>query len=281
LLNLMINLKGDRSALVCDAMSRVFSTIDRLEAEKDRNSFRSFARSVLRPAFDSVGWTPQKGESLDTATLRAYLIWELCALGDVQVQHEGCERFESFLSNPETLDPSLRCSVFSCVGAAGSDQQFQALKDLAMRSTNGIETENAFKGLAGTCDPARLNAILTWTLEGDLAASYAIRLAIWSAQSSVNPQVVWAFLKSHRDEFLRITPLSIHSMVVDLIAENLSDPHDVDDVIEFARATLSPAARTKFEETGQKILNQSSIKKRVIPEMNNWIKANSEAATER
>jgi hypothetical protein len=88
------------------------------------------------------------------------------------------------------------------------------------------------------------------------------------------------FLKGHRDEFLRIIPLSIHSMVVDLIAENLSDTHDADEVIEFARTTLSPAARSKFEETEQKILNQSSIKERVIPEMNDWIKANSETATE-
>ena len=37
LLNLMTNLKGDRSVIVCDAMSRVFSTIDRLEAEKEPN----------------------------------------------------------------------------------------------------------------------------------------------------------------------------------------------------------------------------------------------------
>jgi len=280
LLNLMTNLKGDRSAIVCDAMSKVFSTIDRLEAEKDRNSFRSFARSVLRPVFDSVGWIPQKGESLDTAKLRADLIWELCVLGDEQIQHEGCERFESFLSSPETLDPSLRRSVFSCVGAAGSDHQYLALKDLAMRSTNAIETENAVKGLAATSDPARVNSVLTWALEGNLAASYVSRLAIWSAQSSVNPEVVWSFLKSHRDEFLRIIPLSIHSMVVDLIAENLSDTHDADEVIEFARTTLSPAARSKFEETEQKILNQSSIKERVIPEMNDWIKANSETATE-
>ena len=78
LLNLMTNLKGDRSAIVCDAMSRVFSTIDRLEAEKERTSFRAFARSVLRPLFDAVGWTPQKGESRDTARLRSDLILDLC-----------------------------------------------------------------------------------------------------------------------------------------------------------------------------------------------------------
>jgi hypothetical protein len=205
---------------------------------------------------------------------------DLCTLGDEQIQHEGCERFESFLSSPETLDPSLRCSVFSCVGAAGSNEQYERLKDLAMKSTSAIEIENAVKGLAATPDPARANAVLTWALAGNLSASNAVRLAGWSAQSSINPEVVWSFLKSHRDELLRVIPLSVHSMVVDLIAENLSDAHYADEVREFARTTLSPAARTKFEETAQKILHRSSIKERVIPKMNVWIKENSETAAE-
>src|ERR1700751_459686 len=280
LLNLMTNLKGDRSVIVCDAMSKVFSIIDRLEAEKERTSFRAFARSVFRPLFDAVGWTPQKGESRDTARLRSDLILDLCRLGDEQIQHEGCERFQSFLSSPETLDPSLRRSVFCCAGAAGSNEQYEKLKDLAMKSTSAIEMENAVKGLAATPDPARANAVLTWALAGNLSASYAVRLAVWSAQSAVNPEVVWSFLKNHRNEFLRIIPLSVHSRAIDLIAENLSNKHDADEVREFARTSLSPAARIKFEETAQKILHRSSIKEGVIPKINVWIRENSETAAE-
>ena len=280
LLNLMSSLKGDRSVLVCDAMSRVLGAIDRLETEKDRSSFRAFARSVLRPAFDAVGWTPQGGESPDTAKLRSDLVFQLCTLGDEQIQHEGCKRFESFLSRPETVDPSLRSSVFCCVGVAGSDEQFQKLKDLAVKSTSAIEMENAVNGLAATPDPARANGALTWALQGNLSASHALHLAVFSAKLSVNPELVWSFLKSHRDEFRRITPLSYQSLVVDLIAENLSDTRDADEVREFASSTLSPAARTKLEETAQKILHRSSLKERVVPKMNEWIKQNSEAATQ-
>jgi len=88
-----------------------------------------------------------------------------------------------------------------------------------MKSSSAIEIENAVKRLAATPDPARANAVLTWALEGNLSAYYAVGLGVWSAQSSVSPEVVWSFLKSHRDEFLRIIPLSVHSMAVDLIAD--------------------------------------------------------------
>jgi aminopeptidase N len=278
LLNLITKLNVNQSVIVGDAIWKVFSTIDRLEGAKERTRFRAFARSLLRPVFDAMGWMPQKGESRDTAKLRSNLISALCRLGDEQVQGEGCRQFERFLSSPETVDPNLRGSVFFCVGAAGSNDQYEKLKDLATKSTSAIEVENAVKGLAATPDSARTNAVLTWALKGNLSAHYAVRLAIWSAQSSVNPEVVWSFIESHRDEFLRIIPLSDRSMVVDRIAENLSDTHAADEVREFARISLSPAAKTKFEETAQKIVHWSALKELVIPKMNDWINENSQTA---
>jgi hypothetical protein len=281
LLKLIINLKGEQSVIVCGAMWNVFGTIDRLETERRRPVFRAFARSVFRPVFDGLGWKPQEGESQDTAKLRSDLIWYLSALGDKQVQGQGCEQFENYLRNPEALDRNLRCSVFCCVGAAGSKEQYEKLKELAMKSSNPVETQNAVTGLASTSDPERANALFTWALQGNLSASNTIDLAIQSAQLPVGPVVIWSFLRSHRDEFLRIIPVSDQSLIVDLIAENLSETRDADEVREFARHSLSLDARPKLEETAQKILHWSSMKERAIPKMNLWIEQNSEPGTKR
>jgi hypothetical protein len=123
-----------------------------------------------------------------------------------------------------------------------------------------------------------LNAVLAWALQGNLSASNAISLATQSAQLSANPGIVWSFWKGHRDELLRIIPVSDHSQVVDFIAENLSDTHDADDVRRFARTALSADARPKLQETAQKILHRNSLKERVIPKMNLWIQENSKAS---
>ena len=267
--------------IVCSAIWNVLSTIDRLEPERDRPGFRTFARSVLRPAFDGIGWIPQKGESEDTVKLRSDLIWYLWELGDHDILGEGCDQFDSFLSSPAAVDPSLRQAVFCCVGVAGSDAQYQKLKELAMKSDTPGEVENAIAGLAATSDPERANAVLTWALEGNLSASDAVNLAYYSAQLSFNPEIVWSFLKSHRAEMLRIMPLSEQSNFVDYIAQKLSDPKDAEEVREFARIALPPAAQAKIEETAQKILHWSSLKDRVIPNMAGWIKANSETGAKR
>jgi aminopeptidase N len=275
LLKLLTNLKGDQSVIVSGAIWSVLSTIDRLEVEKDRTGFRTFARSVFRPVFDALGWIPQKGESPDTGKLRSDLIWYLWALGDEQIQREGCQQFENFLRDPESVDPNLRCSVFCCVGAAGSDEQYGKLKELAKKSTSAIEVQNAVIALGSTSDPERTRAVLTWAFEGNLSASNIVNLAINSAQLSITPEIVWSFLISHRDQFLRIIPVSDQSQTVDFIAENLSTRHDAEEVRQFAKSSLSPAVRPKIEETVQKILHRSSLRERVIPKINAWIKANS------
>jgi aminopeptidase N len=275
LLKLLNNLKGDQSVTVCGAIWSVLSTIDRLEVEKDRAGFRTFARSVFRPVFDALGWIPQKGESLDTGKLRSDLIWYLWALGDQQIQREGCQQFENFLRSPESVDPNLRCSVFCCVGAAGSDEQYGKLKELAKKSTSAIEVQNAVIGLGSTSDPERTKAVFTWAFEGNLSASNIVNLAINSAQLSITPEIVWSFLMSHRNQFLRIIPVSDLSQNVDFIAENLSTRHDAEEVRQFAKSSLPLPARPKIEETVQKILHRSSLRVRVIPKINAWIKENS------
>jgi aminopeptidase N len=273
LLQLITNLKGERSAIVSGAMWKVMDTINRLESDKDRAQFQAFARLVFRPVFDALGWTPRKGESEDTRQLRSDLIWYLSALGDKEIQREGCQQFENFLKNPEALDPNLRLSVFYCVGSAGSDQQYEELKRLASGSTNAVETGNAVTALGVTSDPDRTNAVLAWALEGNLTASDTVNLAVSSARLSAKPEVVWSFFKNHRDEFLKIIPVSDDSWMVDTIAENLSNRTDADEVRDFARSSLSLSVAPKLEETAQKILHRSSIKERVIPKMNLWIEA--------
>ena len=39
-----------------------------------RPRFQQYARGLIRPAFDRVGWEPKKGEPLPTALLRVSLI---------------------------------------------------------------------------------------------------------------------------------------------------------------------------------------------------------------
>src|SRR4029078_8699403 len=62
---------------------------DQYAASPQREGFRAYARTLLRAAFDRVGWETQPGDESEALLLRQRLIAELGALGDPEVTAEA------------------------------------------------------------------------------------------------------------------------------------------------------------------------------------------------
>ena len=78
----------------------VFDYINRLLlGQPERDTFQKYARSVLRPSFEAVGWDPKPDEAPNLVTLRASLIEALGDLNDEEII-AGCSRTISKLSGP-------------------------------------------------------------------------------------------------------------------------------------------------------------------------------------
>src|SRR5262249_35901668 len=104
------NNPGDSLAL----WTRVIDTlveIDDLERnEVGRNDFRVYARNLIRPVFDRLGWDPMPDEANNAPTnllLRALMIKTLGRFQDPTLIEGARQRFRSFLQNSETLDKEL------------------------------------------------------------------------------------------------------------------------------------------------------------------------------
>src|ERR1700716_2493645 len=81
-----------------EQIMHVFDFIHRLIAgQPPREQFQKYARAILRPSFDQVGWEPKSGEPVKTGLLRASLINALGVLNDTEIV-AGCHaRFQKFL----------------------------------------------------------------------------------------------------------------------------------------------------------------------------------------
>src|SRR5262249_47456028 len=86
-----------------------------LNGSHEQEKFQQYARSLLRPAFDAIGWEVKPNEQPATATLRSSLLTALGTLDDPKVVAICRERFKTFLTNPDSLAPDLRPAVLSVV----------------------------------------------------------------------------------------------------------------------------------------------------------------------
>ncbi len=171
----------------------------------EREKFQSYARSLLRPTFETLGWEPKAGEPPSAGNLRASLV---TALGDFDDQEiiAGCrERFAKYLTGPHSLAPDLRPAVFAIVGRYADDKTWNQLHELGLKTTSVEETQNYYNALAGAIDSKLVKRTLPIALTDELPTSRAIFLVSKVAHDSDHPDMAWAFAKANMKALLAKT----------------------------------------------------------------------------
>src|SRR5262249_15854168 len=140
-----------------------------------RDKFQHYARSLLRPTFDSLGWESKEGEP-PTGSLRASLINALGDLNDREII-DGCrERFAKYLANPASLAPDLRPPVFAVVARYGDEKAWNKLHELGLKTTSIEEKQHYYDALACATDQRLIKKTLAIALTDELPTSRAIFL---------------------------------------------------------------------------------------------------------
>src|SRR5207249_2228848 len=160
-----------------------------LVGNPERGKFQRYARSLLRPTFDTLGWEPKAHEPATAANLRASLV---NALGDLNHPEiiAGCrERFAKYLANPASLAPDLRPAVFAIVGGYADEKTWTKLHELGLKTTSIEEKQNYYNALACATDPKLVAKTLAIALTDELPTSRATSLVPKVARDSGHSEV--------------------------------------------------------------------------------------------
>src|SRR5436190_16141060 len=190
----------------CEQIINVLDFINRLFVGRpERENFQRYARSLLRPTFETLGWEPKEGGPPAAGTLRASLISALGDLDDEQIV-AGCrERFEKHLANPASLAPDLRPAVFAVVGRYADEKTWNQLHELGLKTTSIEEKQNYYNALAGATDPKLAKKTLPISLTDELPTSRAVFLVSSVARESDHPEIAWEFAKANMKALLAKT----------------------------------------------------------------------------
>ena len=96
-----------------------------LEGEP-RERFRSFVRSLVRPALDRVGWEPREDERDLAKPLRGALVASLGVLGADPNAVALAREIEAESRRGEAVDASLASAAVAVLAASGSAEEYEA-----------------------------------------------------------------------------------------------------------------------------------------------------------
>jgi aminopeptidase N len=254
-----------------EQIMHVFDFLNRLLAgAPQREPFQKYARSILRPSLEQVGWEPKRGEPTKISLLRGSLINALGDLNDEEIV-AGCRtRFQKYLSDPRSLAPDLRPRVFAVVGRYADEATWNKLHELGLKTTSIEEKQNYYDALACALDPKLAGRTLKIALGDELPTSRAIYLVAKVARQSEHPEVAWQFAKAHMKQLLAKTDaLTVNSYAPGLFTF-FSDLSRIPELERYAKSDLPPTAAKGVAKAVDEVGFRAEFKNRLLTQTAAW-----------
>ena len=261
----------DRHRAVWREVIDAFALIDRLELGRPgRVGFQAYARSVLRPAFDRVGWDAAANEPEDVTMLRSALLSALGELNDPEIATEARRRFAVFLENPASLDVNLRDALVGVVGRHADEQTYDALGKLARTAGNGRERIRYYSAMARASDPKLIERTLQLTLTDELAPERASELILIVAMGE-HPELALQFATANFKALAAKHGPEFRYFFMSRLMSNFAEPSYAKQLANFAPAQETSGGRIEALRAEARIMESASFRERQLPEIERWI----------
>ena len=117
------------------------------------DALAAYARSVLKPVANRLGWDAKPEETPAVQTLRRTVLQDLGVWGDQGMITEAQKRFSAFARDRGAINPDDQSMVLSIVGLYANEATFEQLHDLARHSKDDAELTRLYLAMAHVRDP--------------------------------------------------------------------------------------------------------------------------------
>ncbi len=168
------------------------------------DAFAAYARSVLRPVFEQLGWDAKPGETPDVQALRRTVIRELGSWRDQGVIDEARKRFAAFLTDRRSILPDDQAMILTIVAQYADAATFENLHGVARTAKDETELRRYYAALVTVRDPdlARQAAQIALSPEIQPQAE-ALRLQLIGQLAGEHQEMSWRVFRDNSERLLQ------------------------------------------------------------------------------
>ncbi|MBI2709663.1 MAG: M1 family metallopeptidase, partial [Actinobacteria bacterium] len=232
LLELLRGFSAETDLSVWQRITGVLKALDRIVPDEGRAALGGFARDLLRPALDRLGWEAAPDETDRTAALRGTLFEALGLVGhDGDVAAPAVELFERS-ARGEVVDPELLGAAVNVLASAGDEERWARFLARSEEATTAQEKLRYLGALADFPSDALMDRFLQHCMSDAVRTQDAPYLVARAMANRVRAEQVWRFVREHWAEANTRFPLnSIPRMLSGI--RTFSHPALAADVIAF------------------------------------------------
>ena len=174
-----------------------------LAGEPFRHKFQAYARDIFAPIGRRMGWEPREGEGHLDALLRSTVLEALGRYEDSNALAEAATRLQSYSSNPASVPPDLRRTVYALAAKQGDGTTWETLWGLYQDTSLQEEKVRLLMGLTQFKDHELLSQTLERSLSEDVRVQDAPYPILGTGMNSYGRGLAWDFLKDNWEEIDR------------------------------------------------------------------------------
>jgi aminopeptidase N len=184
------------------------------------DAFAAYARSVLMPVFEHLGWRATPAETPDVAKLRQTAIRELGRFGDAAIIGEARRRFAAFVLDRKSIAPDDQATILDIVGQYADAATFESLHKVAQESKNETELRRYYAALMSVRDPELAQRAAQIALSPEIPAQAdALRLQLIVELADEHQELSWKIFRDNSERLLQ--PFAANAPMI--IAEYLPE----------------------------------------------------------
>ena len=273
-------LQSDRTRAV---MAQVTLKLDYiatyLVSDADRAGYQQWVRRLLTPAAKELGWRPQPGESDETKSLRARVLYTLGYAGrDPEVIASARKLTERALQEPASIDSTVAFTTFSLAAQNGDAALYDQL--IAKLQSNGTSLESYylyFQTLSKFRNPKLLERTLEYAISPSVRSQDTLGLIAAVMKNPAGGKLAWEFVQAHWSDIDKVGGGFTSGEVVG--ATNVYCESGLHDQVQdfFAQHKVPTAERT-LKQSLESIHTCADLKSRQTPELSQWLQTRGAAS---
>ncbi len=241
-LALASSMGNDLDARAWTQIAGALAQIERYErGSAGADAFTHFARSLLKPVANQLGWSTRPTDTPDVIALRATVLHALGTSGDADVIAEARRRFDLFVTDHHALAADEQSIVLDIVGNHADAATFAKLHELAKTASDQAEMTRWYSALMLVRDPALAKQAAAIAMSNEIPPQAGIvRIQLIAELADWNRQLSWETFTAHSKELLALDPTYAPLILSQKVPEFYWDALPLEELERWVRSQLPP-----------------------------------------
>jgi puromycin-sensitive aminopeptidase len=193
-------LPGETDPDVWGQATGALALMDKAIPDDLRPALASYARALVGPAFNYVGWERRNEDTERLRSLRAILLASLGTVGaDDEVRTECARKHDAYLDGTAELDPDLASAIVAVVADSGGVEEYEAFLAKMRNPSTPQEEMRYLLALANFSDPALAERSFELAMS-EIRVQNAPSLIMLLLANRANGAATWKRVVEHWDE---------------------------------------------------------------------------------